>query len=72
VLDSGRMSGKLLLEDGRGRLGPDYDYDDMVVNFKVSIAPVPEASSIAMLLAGVGVLAWLRRRHRAPASAAPA
>ena len=72
VLDSGRMSGKLLFEDGRGRLGPDYDYDDMVVNFKIGIAPVPEASSIAMLLAGVGVLAWMRRRRRAPAIDAPA
>ena len=75
VLDANRLSGRLLFEDGRGRLGPDYDFDDMVVNFKVSVMPVPEASSVAMLLAGAGVLAlWGRRRARvrAPASAVAA
>ncbi len=44
----------------------DFDYNDMVVKIE-SIAPVPEASTIAMMLAGLGVLgagAMLRRRRR--------
>jgi hypothetical protein len=64
LLDSNRLSGRLLFEDGRSRLGSDYDYDDMVVRFNVNISPVPEASSVAMLLAGFGLIALVRRRQR--------
>lgn len=65
VLDANRLSGRLLFEDGRSRLGSDFDYDDMVVRFNVNVVPVPEASSVAMLLAGGGLLALIRRRRRA-------
>ena len=68
VLASDRLSGRLLFEDGRGRLGSDHDYNDMVVGFKVSVLPVPEASSLAMLLAGLLVIGvWRRHRHTANA-----
>jgi len=42
-----------------------FDYNDMVVKIG-SVAPVPEASTVAMMLAGLGVLgfgAHLRRRR---------
>lgn len=67
VLDRGGLSGRLLFEDGRGRLGSDFDYDDMVIRFSVNVAPVPEASSVAMMFAGVGLLALVHRRRRARA-----
>jgi hypothetical protein len=72
VLDKGGLSGRLLFEDGRSRLGSDYDYDDMVIRFNCTIAPVPEASSVVMLAAGFGVLAFgLRRRRGAARPATP-
>jgi hypothetical protein len=43
----------------------DFDFNDMVVKIE-SIAPVPEASTVAMMLAGLGLLgagARLRRRR---------
>ncbi|MDM7948618.1 PEP-CTERM sorting domain-containing protein [Hydrogenophaga sp.] len=40
----------------------DRDYDDMVV--RVSISPVPEPETIAMLLAGLGVLGAAVRRKK--------
>ena len=64
VLDQGGRSGRLLFEDGRGRLGSDFDYDDMVVRFNVNVAPIPEASSFALVAAGLGVLGVLLRRRR--------
>lgn len=64
VLDRGGLSGRMLFEDGRGRLGSDFDYDDMVIRFKVNVSPVPEASSVAMLVAGFGLMAWVHRRRR--------
>lgn len=72
VLDSSRLSGRLLFEDGRSRLGSDYDYDDMVVRFNVNVVPVPEASSTAMLLAGGGLLVLLQRRRQRNRVAVPA
>jgi PEP-CTERM motif len=67
VLDRSGLSGRLLFEDGRGRLGSDYDYDDMVIKFSVNVSPVPEASSAAMLFAGFGLMAWMQRRRRSRA-----
>ena len=64
VLDQGGLSGRLLFEDGRSRLGSDYDYDDMVIRFNCTVAPVPEASSVLMLAAGFGVLGLGLRRRR--------
>ena len=64
VLDKGGLSGRLLFEDGRSRLGSDYDYDDMVIRFNCTVAPVPEASSVLMLTAGIGVFALSLRRRR--------
>jgi hypothetical protein len=64
LLDRGGLSGRMLFEDGRGRLGSDYDYDDMVIRFKVNVSPVPEASSAAMLFAGFGLMAFMHRRRR--------
>lgn len=40
-----------------------------VDNFSYVSAPVPEPSSVAMMLAGVGVLAGLRRRQKAKSAA---
>lgn len=45
----------------------DFDFNDMVVKIE-SIVPVPEASTVAMMLAGLGILgagARLRRRRSA-------
>lgn len=69
VLHADRQSGYLLFEDAL--LGADYDYDDMVVRFKLNVsttAPVPEPSSVVLSLAGLGLLAGLarRRQRRAP------
>ena len=64
VLDEGGLSGRLLFEDGRSRLGSDYDYDDMVIRFNCTVAPVPEASSVLMLAAGFGVFGLTLRRRR--------
>lgn len=64
VLDSDRLSGRLMFEDGHGRLGSDWDYDDMVVRFNVSVMAVPEASSIAMMLAGFGLVGLAARRRK--------
>lgn len=63
VLAKDRMSGRLMFEDGRGRLGSDLDYDDMVVDFKVCVTPVPEAGMVLLMTAGFGVL-WIALRTR--------
>lgn len=64
VLASDRLSGRLMFEDGRGRLGSDLDYDDMVVSFKINVAPVPEAGTVLLMTAGLGVLALALRSRR--------
>ena len=71
LLDKGGLSGRLLFEDGRSRLGSDYDYDDVVIRFNCTVAPVPEASSVLMLAAGFGVLA-LGLRSRRKSACTPA
>jgi hypothetical protein len=38
----------------------DADYDDMVVGLKL---PVPEPERLALMLAGLGVLAYVVRRR---------
>lgn len=43
--------------------GTDFDYNDMVVKVESIAAAVPEPSTIALLLAGLGVLAMARRRR---------
>ena len=65
VLDATGRSGWLLFEDGRGVRGPDLDYDDMVMKFDLHVAPVPEPGTTALMAAGLGALAVLRRRRRA-------
>jgi hypothetical protein len=67
----GGTAGIIAFDDGGGaRAGfpSDGDYDDLVIKFQVTgngrIAPVPEASSWAMLLigfAGLGFLAYRRK-----------
>ena len=40
----------------------DTDFDDMVV--RLSVSPVPEPSTYALMLAGLGVLGFVARRRR--------
>ena len=44
-------------------------YDNVTVT--PTIAAIPEPETYAMLLAGLGVMAWLARRRRAAAQAYP-
>jgi hypothetical protein len=62
-LDDDGRSGRLLFEDAAFGSGG-MDYDDMVVRFQLNVAPVPEASSLVMLGAGIGLLALMARRYR--------
>jgi PEP-CTERM motif len=62
VLDPGRLSGHLLLEDAL--LGSDFDYNDLTIRFQMRVAPVPEPSTYALMLAGLGVVGWAARRRR--------
>jgi hypothetical protein len=63
----GGRSGIIALDDGGA--GPDKDFDDLVVRFDIidgrgNIAPVPEASTWAMMIIGffgVGFMAYRRR-----------
>ena len=41
--------------------GPDRDYDDMII--RATITAVPEPSTYAMLLAGLGILFGIMRRR---------
>jgi hypothetical protein len=71
VLNADRQSGYLLFEDAR--LGSDYDYDDMVLRFKLNVsttAPVPEPSSVLLSLAGLGLLGGVVRRRQRRGNAA--
>ncbi|MEO8152701.1 MAG: DUF4114 domain-containing protein [Rhizobacter sp.] len=43
--------------------GTDFDYNDMVVKVESIAAAVPEPSSIALLLAGLGLLGFAARRR---------
>lgn len=43
----------------------DADFDDMVV--RLSVSPVPEPSTYALMLAGLGVLGFVARRRRSKA-----
>lgn len=62
ILDAGLLSGRLMFEDGR--LRPDFDYDDLVIRFQVNVVPVPEAGTVVMMLAGLGVLGFFGMRRR--------
>lgn len=63
----GGTSGVIALDDSGGGSPADADYDDLVIKFTLSngfVAPVPEASTWAMMLlgfAGIGFLAYRRR-----------
>jgi hypothetical protein len=60
-------SGVIALDDSGGGNPADADYDDLVIKFSLSngfVAPVPEASTWAMMLigfAGLGFLAYRRK-----------
>jgi len=41
----------------------DSDYDDIVVGLKVAAVPEPE-TTYALMLAGLGAMAFLQRRQR--------
>jgi hypothetical protein len=47
----------------------DWDFNDMVVKIE-SIAPVPEASTLALMLSGLGVVALAARRRSSKVKAA--
>lgn len=47
-------------EDLRG--GGDFDYDDETFVF-TNVAAIPEPETYAMLLAGLGIIGWMVRRH---------
>lgn len=64
VLNSDRLGGLLLLDDGGA--GPDRDFDDMVVSFGVNVRPVPEASTWLLLSAGLLALGLTARAKRSP------
>ncbi|GAB2882947.1 alkaline phosphatase [Uliginosibacterium flavum] len=51
--------------DGRFGNGSYVSNDDLFKTMNAAIAPVPEPSSIAMLLAGLGMLGMVARRRRA-------
>ena len=63
----GGTSGVIALDDSGGGNPADADYDDLVIKFELSggrVAPVPEASTWAMMLlgfAGIGFLAYRRK-----------
>jgi hypothetical protein len=42
----------------------DNDYNDMVVTMRVAVAAVPEPESIAMLIAGLGLMGVVSRRKK--------
>lgn len=61
-------TGLMLADDHRSALilfndrGGDRDFDDMVV--KLSVSPVPEPQTYAMLLGGLGLLGLMARRRQ--------
>ena len=44
--------------------GPDADFDDMIIKATLSVSKVPEPSTYAMLLAGLGIMGAVVRRRR--------
>jgi hypothetical protein len=62
LLNQDRLSGTLLFDDGG--MGPDRDYDDMVVNFRMTMQPVPEPTAALLMLGGLAVLGVVARRRR--------
>jgi hypothetical protein len=44
----------------------DADYDDMVIG--LSITPVPEPETYALMLAGIGAIGFIARRRRTPSA----
>lgn len=58
ILGQNGQSGLILFNDTAG----DKDFDDMVI--RVSVTPVPEPETFAMLLAGLGLMGAVARRRR--------
>jgi PEP-CTERM motif len=62
ALDSTGLSGVLLFNNGAAV--SQFDYDDLVVRFSATVVPVPEAGTLTLMAAGLGVLGLVARRRR--------
>jgi len=53
-----------LVTNSRGLWGGDVSYGGTIVSTAASVSPIPEPQTYALMLAGLGAIAWISRRRR--------